>query len=77
MNWCFAKVNHKLAEIYFKKQLRKPKILGHCLVKKSEYKTKKELKWIEEDIKKFQFIYKTGKYQPARSNLADTKITKL
>ncbi|MCG2691926.1 hypothetical protein L6272_03800 [Microgenomates group bacterium] len=66
MSWCFAKVNHKLAEIYFEGKPGKPKILGHCFVKKSEYKTKKELKWIDEDTKKFQLIYKNGKYTQKR-----------
>lgn len=68
MNWCFAKVNHKLAEIYFKGKPGKSKILGHCFVKKSEYKTKKELKWLKEDVKKFQLIYKNNKYQPSRTD---------
>ena len=41
MNWSFAKINNKLAEIYFDDKQGKPKIFGHYLVKKSEYKTKK------------------------------------
>lgn len=63
MSWCFAKVNNKLAEIYFKKEKGKLKIFGHCFVKKNEYKTEKEQKWIKEDTLKFQFIYKQGKYK--------------
>lgn len=62
MHWCFAKVNKRLAEIYFDKEKRKPKIFGHCYVKKEGYKTRKEQKWIEGDAKKFQFIYKNGEY---------------
>ena len=62
MNWCFAKVNHKLAEIYFEKKQGKPKFFAHCYVKKSEYKTKQELKWIDKDVKKIQVTYKNGKY---------------
>lgn len=66
MSWCFAKVNNRLAEIYFEEKRGRPKIFGHCYVKKSEYKTKSELKWIAKDAKKFQLIYKDSKYQPAR-----------
>ena len=62
MNWCFAKVNSKLAEIYFEKKRGKTKFLGHCYVKKSEYKTKRELAWIEEDTKKVKLDYKNKKY---------------
>ncbi|MEK7513789.1 MAG: hypothetical protein AAB580_02770 [Patescibacteria group bacterium] len=62
MSWCFAKINNKLAEIYFEEKQGKPKIFGHCFVRKSEYKTKKELNWIDKDIKKFKIIYKKGKY---------------
>lgn len=74
MNWCFAKINNKLAEIYFEKIRGKVKFLGHCYVKKSEYKTKRELKWIDKDTKKFQLIYKSGKYQPSRTDLDGTKL---
>lgn len=61
--WCFAKVNSKLAEIYFEKEKGKPKILGHCYVKLEKYKTKKELKWIKEDTAKYQLSYKNKKYK--------------
>lgn len=74
MSWCFAKVNNKLAEIYFEEKRGKPKVLGHCYVKKAEFKTKRELKWIEEDTKKFQLIYKNGKYQPSGKDLEGTKL---
>ena len=63
MGWCFAIVNEKLAEIYFEKQRGKTKILGHTYVKRGEYKTKKEQKYIDEDIAKFQFMYIKGTYK--------------
>jgi len=46
MSWCFAIVNNRLAEIYFEEKMDKPKIIGYCYVKKEEYKTKREQKWI-------------------------------
>ena len=63
MSWCFAIVNNKLAEIYFDKTKKEPKIWNRCYVKRSEYKTKKEQKWIDSDIKKFRFVYRKGKYR--------------
>lgn len=63
MPWCFAIVNNKLAEIYFDERRGKAKIIGHCYVKKEEYKTKKEQRWIKEDIPKFYFVYRKGKYK--------------
>ena len=63
MSWCFAIINGRLSEIYFEKKKGKIKFLGHCYVKKSQFKTKKEQKWIEEDTKKFRFFYKDGIYK--------------
>ncbi len=60
--WCFAKVNGKLAEIYFEKKRGKNEIYGHFYAKKSEYETEEEQKWIKEDTKKFNFVYKNNKY---------------
>lgn len=62
MFWCFAKVNRRLAEIYFDKKKEKTKIFGHCYVKKEKYKTKREQRWIEQDSTQFQFVYKNGEY---------------
>ncbi|MBI3290313.1 hypothetical protein HYZ78_02865 [Candidatus Microgenomates bacterium] len=70
MNWCFAKINNRLAEIYFEKTKKEPKILGHCYVKASEYKTKKEQGYIKSDTAKFRFTYKNGKYSPIQSHKA-------
>ncbi len=56
--WCFAKINGRLAEIYFNK---KDGIFGYCYIKREEY-TKREQKMIDSDIKKHQFIYRKGYY---------------
>lgn len=64
MSWCFAIVNNKLAEIYFdKKKSGQIKIWGHCYVKKEDYKSKKEQKWIKEDTARCKFVYQKGKYK--------------
>ena len=70
MNWSFAIINKKLAEIYFERTKGKPKILGHCYVKKEEYRTKKEQKTIKEDIVNNQLIYRSGKYKRVNLDLA-------
>lgn len=63
MMWCFAKVNNKLAELFFDESKKGAKlILGHCYVEIKKYKTKQEKKWIKDDTKKFIFEYKNGKY---------------
>lgn len=63
MSWCFAIINNKLAEIYFDHAKGEPKILGHCYVKKEEFKTKKEQRMIKEDIINNQLIYRKGNYK--------------
>ena len=62
MFWCFAILNGRLAEIHFKKTIRGPRIFGHCYVKKSEYKSKKEQRMIKEDTAKVNLVYRNGKY---------------
>lgn len=37
--------------------------MGHCYVSASEYKTKKEQKWIEKDTKRYQFSYRNKVYR--------------
>jgi hypothetical protein len=37
--------------------------LGHCYVKKEDYKTKQEQKWIEEDTKRVKVVYRNKKYK--------------
>jgi len=62
-HWCFAIVNNKLAEIYFdEKKNSKNEIWGHCYVKKEDFKTKQEQKWITVDTKKVRIVYKNKKY---------------
>lgn len=64
MRWCFAIVNNKLAEIYFKKKKNgKNKIFAHCYIKREDFKTKKEQKQIFEDIKRVKVIYRNKKYK--------------
>lgn len=64
MNWCFATINNKIGEIYFEKNKKgQTKLLGHCYVKREEFKSKQERKELEEDIKKFKIIYKNKKYK--------------
>jgi hypothetical protein len=60
--WCFAKVNGKLAEIYFEEKRGKNEIYAHCFVDKKNYKTKTEKKWIEEDLKRVNLSFKNKKY---------------
>ena len=62
--WSFAIVNGKLAEIHFDKMRGGArKLYGHCYVKKSEYKTRLEQKYIREDTKKMLFSWRNKKYK--------------
>jgi len=64
MSWCFAKVNNRLAEIFFDEGKNKePLIIGHCYVRRDEYKTKKEQKWIDVDLKKIKVVYRNKQYR--------------
>jgi hypothetical protein len=63
MIWSFAIINGGLAEIFFEKKGNNTKFLGHCYVKKEEYKTKREQKWIVEDTKRFRLSYYKSKYR--------------
>ena len=58
MNWQFALINGRLAELFFEKEKGKVRMLGHAYVKRSEYKTKREQKMIDADLKKMQFSYR-------------------
>lgn len=49
MTWSFGLVNGKLAEVFFRKRRGKIVPYAHAYVKESEYKTKQEKKWIQED----------------------------
>ena len=63
MNWCFAIVNGKLAEIFFERKKGKSIISGHCYVKMDEYKTAQEKKWIIADTGKYKFVWRNNKYK--------------
>lgn len=65
MGWSFAKVNGRLAEVFFdrKDNEKEPRMRGHCYVSESEYKTKKEKKWIKQDTEKYQFSYRKKVYR--------------
>jgi hypothetical protein len=56
--WCFAIVNGRLAEIYFK---RGSKIYGHAYVERDEF-SKREQKMIDKDIEKHIFSYRNSLY---------------
>ena len=66
MGWCFAKINNRLAEIYFDEDKGKKnapnKIKGHCYVDVKTFKTKKEKKWIKMDTQKYRLTYRNRKY---------------
>src|SRR3989344_4373158 len=57
--WSFAIVDRRLAEIHFEKDRG---IFGHCYVKRSEYKTKREQQWIPEDTSRYRFTFRKGIY---------------
>ena len=56
--WQFGLVNGRLAEVFFSNG----RILGYCLVDATEYKTRKEKRWIAEDIQKLQLTYRGKEY---------------
>ena len=62
--WAFALINGRLAEFDF--EIIKGKFymgMGHCYVKRSEYKTKYEQKMIDKDIKHYRFTCRHKKYR--------------
>lgn len=62
--WAFAIINCRLAEFFYEIKKGKFRIsYGHCYVKREEYKTKKEQRWIDKDIKHYRFAYRKGKYR--------------
>ena len=64
MDWCFALINNRLAEIFFEKNSKgENNIIGHCHVKREKYPTKREQKWIDQDTAKFKFSYRQGEYR--------------
>lgn len=63
MMWSFALVNNRLAEVFFERKRGKIVFIGHAYVKESEYTTKKEKRWIEEDTTKIRLVYRKGEYK--------------
>ena len=62
--WSFAIVNGNLAEIsYDEMKGGSRKLYGHCYVKESEYKTKREKKYIKEDTERMRFSWRNKKYK--------------
>lgn len=60
--WSFALVNNKLSEIFFERNGKIVAFSAYCHVKRTDYKTKKEKAWIEEDIKNIKLKYKNGEF---------------
>lgn len=56
--WCFAIINHRLGEIYFKKGKG---IHGHCYIDRKTF-NKREQRMIDVDIKRFHFTYRNKFY---------------
>ena len=65
MNWSFATVNGKFAEIYFERDDKNKivTILNHGYVDRSKFMTKKEKMYIKHDLKKYRFSYRKSKYK--------------
>ena len=61
MNWCFAIVNGRLAEIYFDKTKHGLAMCGHCYVDKESF-SKREQKMIDKDISRFLITYRNNRY---------------
>ncbi len=61
--WSFAIVNGRLAEVHFDEHKR---IYGYCYVKREEYKTKQEQRWITEDTKRLRIVYRNKKYKQVK-----------
>ena len=72
MSWSFAIVNNKLAEIYFKDGKKSSRICAHCYVRREDYKTKLEQRWIKKDTKHLRFSYRKGEYR--KSGKSNRKI---
>lgn len=62
--WAFALINGRLAEFDF--EIVRGKLymgIGHCYVKRSEYKTKYEQRMIEKDTEKYRLTYRNKQYR--------------
>ncbi len=63
MNWCFAKINGRLAELFFEKNGNEPKVIGHAYVSVTKYTAKRELKLVEKDTAHYQLSYRNKVYR--------------
>lgn len=62
--WAFALINGRLAEFHYEVIKGKSYMTyGHCYVRRSEYKTKKEQMWIDKDTAKNRFTYRNKQYR--------------
>lgn len=62
--WAFALINGRLVEFHYEVIKGKSYMTyGHCYVKRSEYKTKKEQGWIDRDTEKNRFTYRHKQYR--------------
>lgn len=57
--WYFAIVNGRLAEIHFNKKYG---VYAHGYVERSDFKSNREQKMIDTDIKKYKLTYRNGYY---------------
>jgi len=55
--WCFALVNGRLAEIYFRRQHG---IYAYCYVDRQSFRTKRERLDIQHDIARYRFTFRNG-----------------
>lgn len=67
MDWCFAIINNKLAEIYFENKDGKIDYFGHWYVNENEYTTKKEKDYIRKDTAKMKFVYRNRNYKRVKA----------
>lgn len=65
MSWMFGIVNGKLSEVFFEEKSNgKVECLGYCYVKRSEYKSRKEQRYIREDTKRLKLRWKDSDDKP-------------
>ncbi len=63
MNWCFAKINNRIGEIYFDRTKGgQARIFSHCFIERANFIAKEENEAFESDAKKFKVVYKNKKY---------------
>lgn len=62
IGWNFAIINGRLGEIIFQIGKGISGIVAHCYVDRKEFKTKREQKMIDADIKRNLFTYRNMKY---------------